>query len=163
LSGLNEVISYCEKYNIPIHFNQGNTEKQIVDIVHDLEDVISLLEMRWRMPLIKQKERKPKGRKIKTLKEACLGERQFEAAKAWFISKNFCDPVTLAWKDQSGGRKSMLILRIRDLVSRGYAKPLSHEEIMAIAYNTFKVKFGIDIVKRPSVIDDKERIPYFLG
>jgi hypothetical protein len=62
-------MSYCEKYNIPIHFNQGNTEKQIFDIVHNLEDVISLLDMRLKMPLVKQKERKPKDRKIKTLKQ----------------------------------------------------------------------------------------------
>lgn len=163
LSGLNEIMRYCEKYNIPIHFNQGNTEKQIFDIIHNLEDVISLLDMRWRMPLVKQKERKPKERKIKTLKEACLGERQYEAAKAWLISKNLCDPVTMAWKERRSGKKSTLILRINDLVSRGYAKPLTHEEIIAIAKNTFKVKMGIDIVKRPSVTDDKDRIPYFQG
>jgi len=161
VSGLTEVLSYCEKYNIAFPLNLGKIPGQIFDIIYNLEDTIKLLEMRWRMPLVKQREGKTKARKILTLKSACKGPKEYEAAKKWLIDNKYCDPETLAWIDKKKGNKSVMVLIIKDLIIKGYLQELNYDEIIEITVNTFKNKALYPTVKQPTILNYNP-IPYFI-
>lgn len=160
ISGITEVRQYCDKYNLELSLELMDSIGQVFAHIRNLEEVIQLLEARWRMPLGKQTSRKPEGSKIRTFRAACIGMKQYEAATKYLIDNKYCDPVSLAWIDKTGGHRSIMVLIIKDLIVKGYLHALSHYEIVTIAKNTFKNPVRIPTVKQPHILNYKP-LPYF--
>ena len=109
---------------------------------------------------IEKTKKKPQQKQfIETLKNACIGSKQFEVIEAWLRQSGFVDPVTFKWKDRKGRYRAFLVSHIKDLEIKGYTVELNDASIMHIAKNTFGVKIGISTIQH---IKPESDIPSFL-
>jgi len=161
ISGLTEVMGFCERYDIALPQKLIHIWESVFKIIRHLEDVIQLLDARVKMPYVKEKQPKTKRKKATTLQEACLGPAQYNAVKGWFIDEGLCDPVTMAWKNRKKGEKSFIVLCIKDLSEKGYTHDLQVDEIIAIVKNTFHFTVDEGTVIRPKG-RIYNRIPFYV-
>ncbi len=86
-----------------------------------------------------------------TLSETFEDILKYQKVMELLVSKEFCQAHTYLWKDRKVGYKMTLVRILKQLHVQGYYqgnKSLSHDEIKAIANNTFGVQLGIDTVKK---------------
>ena len=106
--------------------------------------------------LIKKKKEPAKSKtglpERETLEQFFDDDDKYKNVIKILANEGYINPDTLIWIDKKKGHKSFAASTIKKLFEFGYLNDSpTNREILNICKNTFKIKIGIDIIKRADV------------
>jgi hypothetical protein len=113
-------------------------------------------------PMFSEPTSTPPMQHIDTLIELFNDPSLYPVVMNILVGQEFCQEETNYWKDEKKGSKQIAVAIVKHLNSLGYytRKPKDNE-VKTILENTFKIKVGIDTVKRTkaSLVEKILKIP----
>jgi hypothetical protein len=137
------------KANLQFNFNnvEGDTVKQVIDFNKWLQSNQTMTETE---------------QKYSTLESVCIGQKEYESIKAWFIKEGLIDPETLISIDSAKGAKKALVSYMKDMYRKKYSpSKLSDQEIKDIAKNSFGIDISISTIKHTRPDSNRIILPLF--